>query len=575
MNQRAGLIVFIFVMSVILFPAARAQTSGQRGTALDPQPLPTWAKNGSYYALIIGINQYRPPLPILKTAVDDARSLAKVLSEHYGFQVKLLLNENATRKNILDTLVHYRGSLQENDNLLIYYAGHGNSDPEANKAYWLPADAESDTTSNWIIADELTTDIRGLPARHVLIISDSCYSGDLTREANFDMGANDEKAFLRKKMANKSRTLMSSGGDEPVADTGPGGHSAFAGALLKGLEHVDENTFTAERFFHEFVQQQVAGKYNQDPQYIYIHNSGHDNGDFVFIRSVVPGHVVTEESQPKQPPGNLSAAGPVAGHEVAERTNPAPEPAEYEQAFRTYQREAGNGNVAAMTSLGYQYELGHGAKQDYGQAMQWYKKAATGGDSGAMYSIGSLYADGNGVPQDYQQARQWYEKAAARGESRSMEQLGAFYVQGEGVPVDYVQARQWFEKGAESGNPQAMNNLGFIFEKGYGVAPDYQKARQWYEKGAAAGEASAISNLGALYAMGKGVPVDYVRARQLYEKGAAMGDAGSMRSLAALYENGDGVTMNINQARALYEKAAALGDQIAQERLKVLSGSIP
>ena len=252
------------------------------------QPAPTGLRFGSYFALVIGINQYRAPLPALKTAANDAQAVAKLLSERYGFQVKLLLNQDATRSNILGALGQYRRSLRENDSLLIYYAGHGHSDPDADKAYWLPADAEPDSTSNWIIADELTTDIRVQPARHVLIISDSCYSGGLTRGMRLDIRPDDRNVFLEKMLASKSRTLMASGGNEPVADSGAGNHSVFANALLAALTKMDDNEFTAGDLFHKLVEKQVAGRSDQVPRYSLIRNSNHDDGDFVFVRRVPP-----------------------------------------------------------------------------------------------------------------------------------------------------------------------------------------------------------------------------------------------------------------------------------------------
>jgi hypothetical protein len=268
---------------------ADADSSGERGAKPSTPPKVIDAKNGSYYALVIGINNYTAPLPTLKTAVNDAQAVAKLLSERYGFQVNLLLNENATRANILKTLDQYRRNLAENDNLLIYYAGHGHSEPEADKAYWLPADAEADATSNWIIADELTTDIRVQPARHVLIISDSCYAGGLTRDAALDIRPDDRTVFLKKMLASKSRTLMASGGNEPVSDTGSAGHSVFASALLAALQKIDQDAFTAGDLFHNFIEQQVAGRSDQVPRYSLIRNSNHDDGDFVFTRKASAG----------------------------------------------------------------------------------------------------------------------------------------------------------------------------------------------------------------------------------------------------------------------------------------------
>src|SRR5215467_4785890 len=98
---------------------------------------------------------------------------------HYGFKVQLLTDP--TRYKILSALVEYRNKLHADDSLLVYYAGHGLYDKETLKGYWLPADAEKDVDANWIIADDITSRIRVLPARHILVVSDSCFSGMLTR----------------------------------------------------------------------------------------------------------------------------------------------------------------------------------------------------------------------------------------------------------------------------------------------------------------------------------------------------------------------------------------------------------
>ena len=241
--------------------------------------------NGNYYALVIGIDHYRPPLPELKTAVADAQAIDKLLREKYGFQTKLLLNRDATRDNILDAITRYRNNLGENDSLLIYYAGHGYSDRDADKAYWLPVDADSIESSHRIIADDLTTGIKVQRARHVLIVSDSCYSGGLSRDADTPIAGDGQQAFLARMAASRSRTLMASGGDEPVSDKGTDGHSVFAYAILKALDTETSPVFTASDLFFTKVRQQVAGRSEQLPQYSIIRNSNHDEGDFVFVRT--------------------------------------------------------------------------------------------------------------------------------------------------------------------------------------------------------------------------------------------------------------------------------------------------
>jgi hypothetical protein len=238
--------------------------------------------NGRYYALVIGINNYPSPMHELKTAVADAEAVSSILSDRYGFEVKLLVNADATHTRILEAIRNYKKTLKENDNLLIYYAGHGYL--EGDKAFWLPSDADAVDSPNRIIADELTTDMRIMPARHVLLISDSCYSGALTREVDPVLSDAEQKRFLDRMLTDRSRTLMASGGSEPVADNGPDGHSIFAYAVLRALAKDDLSMFTASDLFYQWIRQQVAGRSDQVPQYNFIKSSGHDGGDFVFVR---------------------------------------------------------------------------------------------------------------------------------------------------------------------------------------------------------------------------------------------------------------------------------------------------
>ncbi|HUI44290.1 MAG TPA: caspase family protein [Terriglobia bacterium] len=244
------------------------------------------AQYGPYYALVIGNDSYRY-LPQLKTAVNDADAVAALLHRRYGFEIQVL--KNATREQILGALNEYRRTLPDQANLLIYYAGHGNYDKETDKAYWLPVEAKADNNTDWIIADDITSDARAIPARHVLVISDSCYSGGLNRDVNTDITPRERGRYLQRMLQARSRNLMSSGGNEPVADGGAPGHSVFASALLLGLAQMDEDAFTATDLFNRFVQPRVAGRSEQVPQYSMIRNSGHEDGDFVFSAHPHPG----------------------------------------------------------------------------------------------------------------------------------------------------------------------------------------------------------------------------------------------------------------------------------------------
>src|SRR5437868_4343824 len=269
-------VVSLLLTSLLWPPTARMQ---QRGLTTGTGSAN--ANAGHYYALVIG-NSACTSLPKLKTAEADARAIERLLHESYGFQTKLLIN--ATRAQIVAALSAYRRELDGNANLLIYYAGHGYNDHDADKAYWLPVDATLDDVSNWIIADEITTGIRVIPARHVLVISDSCYSGTLTRSLGFSSPRPSEREqFLQRMAAGHSRTLMASGGDEPVADGGGSGHSIFAAALLRGLRQMDKPQFTAAELFNRYIVESVAGQAEQTPIYDPLRNSGHESGDFIFV----------------------------------------------------------------------------------------------------------------------------------------------------------------------------------------------------------------------------------------------------------------------------------------------------
>ena len=126
-----------------------------------------------------------------------------------------------------------------------------------------------------------------MSSRHILVVADSCYSGTLTRSAITKLNTAQEKErFIEKMKRRASRTLMASGGNEPVADSGgDGGHSIFARAFIEALSNPGAQTFTAEQLFYNHIKEYVAGSSEQVPEYNIIKNSGHKGGDFVFVQN--------------------------------------------------------------------------------------------------------------------------------------------------------------------------------------------------------------------------------------------------------------------------------------------------
>ena len=231
---------------------------------------------GDYHALIIGINEYKY-LPNLKTAVRDAKAVAQVLEKDYGFKVRLLVNPD--RVGIIDALDEYRESLGGKDNLLIYYAGHGWLDEDADRGYWLPTDAQSNRRSRWVSNATITDTLKTLQAKHVMVVADSCYSGTLTRSANIGLRAGDYYKRMAKKRA---RVALVSGGLEPVADKGSGGHSPFAKAFIDALNN-NQTVIDGTQLYIN-LRRPVMVAADQTPQYSDVRNAGHDGGDFLFVK---------------------------------------------------------------------------------------------------------------------------------------------------------------------------------------------------------------------------------------------------------------------------------------------------
>jgi len=254
----------------------------------DAVPLPFAEEpeeSGKNYALVIGINKYQQLTP-LNTAVNDAREVAQVLQEQYGFTPTLLVDENATRSAILKELNSIKNRMAAEDSLIIFYAGHGQHDKVTDTTFWMPVDAgNSDEMNNWLETKTVTDQMKRSQARQILIVADSCYSGTISRSLDIRQTPEEiKRAFLKRMRLNTTRVLIASGGNEPVSDSGGMGHSIFTDTFLKALKNPFERIFTAEQLMTHHIKESVAGRSSQTPVYSALSNSGHDGGDFVFSK---------------------------------------------------------------------------------------------------------------------------------------------------------------------------------------------------------------------------------------------------------------------------------------------------
>ena len=231
---------------------------------------------GNYHALVIGIDDYKY-LPKLKTAKNDAETVAKLLKEEYGFDVTLLTK--ASRSDIFDAFDDYRANLGEEDNLLIYYAGHGWLDEEGEQGYWLPVDAKEGRRSNWISNSAISTTLKALDAKHIMVVAESCFSGTLIRGLKISEKRSD---YIQRMVQKRARVVMTSGGLEPVADLGGEGHSPFANAFIDVLS--ENNSVMDGTGMFSRLRRSVMLSADQTPEYSDARRAGHDGGDFLFVR---------------------------------------------------------------------------------------------------------------------------------------------------------------------------------------------------------------------------------------------------------------------------------------------------
>ena len=259
-----------------------------------PAPIPD-IQFGRYHALVVGNQDYRQ-LPKLDTAIEDSRAVGDLLAGKYGFKVTRLTN--ATRYEFLSALNKLRAELTEHDNLVIYYAGHGEIDRANQRGHWLPIDAEPDSDANWISNVSITDILNAMSVKHVLVIADSCYSGTLTRSSigQLDVGVSPEARtkWLKAIVQSRTRTVLTSGGVQPVLDGGGGTHSVFAKSLLEVLTENNE-TLEAQRLYREVAARVLdrASRFQMDqrPEYAPMKFAGHESGDFLFVpTTLVAGH---------------------------------------------------------------------------------------------------------------------------------------------------------------------------------------------------------------------------------------------------------------------------------------------
>lgn len=227
-------------------------------------------------ALLIGNNDYKTPIPALETPMADVNDLARVLRTRLGFDARVL--HNAGKAQIIEAINRIATEVRPIDSVLLLYAGHGYLMDDTKMGFWIPTDASVKSPANWISNTDISKLLKAIPAQQLILISDSCFSGSLTKEQKAKSSGKANAEEIRKQ---RSVLAFSSGDEEPVSDEGKEGHSIFAYNLIKALEKT--KGLTTGYDIYRVVHEDVTKDYPQQPQYGAVVTAGHaSGGEYLF-----------------------------------------------------------------------------------------------------------------------------------------------------------------------------------------------------------------------------------------------------------------------------------------------------
>jgi len=236
--------------------------------------IPEKAKN---YLIAVGINEYKY-WPRLSNAVADLDTLVTTLITKYQFDSinsTFLTDSLATKKNIINTLRKHIELISPNDNLLIYFSGHGYFDELLNEGYWVPNEAEKDQVADYISNTDILNLIQNINSQHTFLVADACFSGSLFSASSRGYVENVEKY--------KSRWGLASGRLEAVSDGTEGENSPFNRSLVTYLNATDAEKITVSELV-QYVKRDVSNKSDQTPIGNPLRSIGDEGGEFVFYK---------------------------------------------------------------------------------------------------------------------------------------------------------------------------------------------------------------------------------------------------------------------------------------------------
>lgn len=210
-------------------------------STLAAQPLVKEFQQPNAYAVVIGISQYREEvIPNVPYAVQDAQAIASVLEAQAGIpktHIKLLTDAKATVGDFRNYFGDWlRMRVKPDSTVYVYYAGHGTPNPRTGEAYLVPWEGHPDFPSGLYPLKELYETLNKLPAKEVVVLLDSCFSGAAGRSV-LAKGARPMVISVENPLlaSGKVVVLAAATGNQISSDYDNAGHGLFTHYVLAGL----------------------------------------------------------------------------------------------------------------------------------------------------------------------------------------------------------------------------------------------------------------------------------------------------------------------------------------------------
>ncbi|SLM46523.1 exported protein of unknown function [Nitrospira japonica] len=226
-------------------PADRAQASvvrTERSSDVDILPQVAVKPQKTRFAVIIGIEQYRQNLPPVEFASHDAYIMREYLTKTLGYpdeNVVLVVNERAAKSDLEKYIERWLPNRVDKDSsVLIYYSGHGAPNPTTQEGFLVPYDG--DPTFLEITGyplKRLYEQLAKLPAREILVVLDSCFSGSGGRSV-IAKGARPLVVSMENPVLTGDRVvvLTASSASQISSTYDQKSHGLFTYFFLKGLQ---------------------------------------------------------------------------------------------------------------------------------------------------------------------------------------------------------------------------------------------------------------------------------------------------------------------------------------------------